>query len=155
MTGRYDNRARRSGFTLAEVLISAALIAVAFVALVSAFGHESVVTQRGEEITIATGLADEVRNMALQMEFSGLLDLDGTVFSPAILSTGTAQGDAAWAQTVHVTAVSATDLNAENPESGPLAARVDVSVSRSGRPVVDQAYYVFDRGDVVFVEPED
>ncbi|MGB2781362.1 MAG: prepilin-type N-terminal cleavage/methylation domain-containing protein, partial [Phycisphaerae bacterium] len=84
------NPKRRSprAFTLVEVLVCAVLMVLGFVALVAAFGHETVVTQRGEDITLATFLADEIRDRAFGMNFAVVLALDGVSYDPAILSTG-------------------------------------------------------------------
>jgi hypothetical protein len=63
------------GFTLAEVLICSVILLIGFMALVAAFGLASVSIQRGEDVTVATFLADEIRDMALQMPtFAGVLE---------------------------------------------------------------------------------
>jgi prepilin-type N-terminal cleavage/methylation domain-containing protein len=153
MNKRRTFRRCRRAFTLIEVLVCAALMVIAFLALVAAFGHDSVVTQRGEDVTVATLLADEIRNMALQMAFADVLSLDGATYNPAILSTGTTQGSTHWSQRVLVTLVSGTDFNNTNPPVGaPRAARVTVEVRSYGKPVVTQTYYVLEMTGVPYTD---
>lgn len=134
----------RKAFTLAEVLVCCVLVVLGFVALVTAFGHESVVTQRGEDITLATYLADEIRDKALQMDFSDVLALDGTTNNPAILSTGSSENLTEWSQKIVVTPVSSSDLNQEVEAAGAQAARLTVEIFAKGNPVLTQTYYILD-----------
>jgi len=134
----------RKAFTLAEVLVCCVLVVLGFVALVAAFGHESVVTQRGEDITLATFLADEIRDKALQMNFSEVLALDGTTNNPAILSTGSSNNLTGWAQKIMVTPVSSSDLNQEVEAAGAQAARLTVEIFAKGNPALTQTYYILD-----------
>ena len=151
-THRRLHRAR--GFTLAEVLVAAALMGLAFVALVAAFGYNSVVTQRGEDVTVGTFLADEIRGMAFQMSLEETLAMNGTTFSPAVLSTGVPQDSDAWTQHVLVTPVSITDINAEVAPETAKAARITVEVRLRGTPVITQTYYRFDMEGVPFTDLE-
>jgi prepilin-type N-terminal cleavage/methylation domain-containing protein len=144
---RRRTRAKR-GFTLAEVLISAVLLGLAFLALVAAYGHDAVQTQRSEEITRATFLADEIRDKALQMTFANVLALSGQTYSPAILSTGEAQDQTQWSQSLSVSRVSESDLNVTN--SSGKAARLTVDVKSSGKHVVSQTYYIYDMTGVPY-----
>ena len=145
------NRSRRAaGFTLAEVLVCTVLLGLAFVALVAAYGYDSVVIQRGEEITYGTFLADEIRDTALRMELQDVLDLDGTTYTPAILSTGQEQPQTQYTQQIAVTPVTAADLNTQVTQSQADAARVTVTVSAYGKPVLVQSYYAFDLSAVPF-----
>ena len=134
----------RKAFTLAEVLVCCVLVVLGFVALVTAFGHESVVTQRGEDITLATFLADEIRDKALQMDFADVLGLNGTTYNPAILSTGSSNNLTGWAQKITVRPVSSSDLNQEVPAAGAQAARLTVEIFAKGNPVLTQTYYILD-----------
>jgi len=147
------------GFTLVEVLIASVLVVLAFVALVAAFGYEGLVIQRGEEITYGTFLANEIHDKALRMDFADLFDLDGAAYDPAILSTDTTQDRDEFAQQVAVTPVDATDLGVEVEQSGAQAACLTVTVTVHGKPVVQQAYHIFDLSDVPFtdrdVQPDD
>ncbi|MGB2967188.1 MAG: prepilin-type N-terminal cleavage/methylation domain-containing protein [Phycisphaerae bacterium] len=140
------NPKRRSprAFTLVEVLVCAVLMVLGFVALVAAFGHETVVTQRGEDITLATFLADEIRDRALGMNFAAVLALDGVSYDPAILSTGASQNLDHWVQKIDVTPVSASDLNEEVPADGARAACLTVEILAKGNPVLAQTYYILD-----------
>jgi len=142
----------RRGFTLAEVIVSAALLAIGFTALVASFGHESVVIQRGEDITLATFLAEEIRDKAFQMAFADALDLDGTTYSPASLSTGVSEDLSNWSQRISVTPVSSSDLNEEVEAAEAQAARLTVEVFAGGNPVLTQTYYIFDFAGVPFTE---
>lgn len=141
---------RAAGFTLAEVLICTVLLSLAFVALVAAYGYESVVIQRGEEITYGTFLADEVRDMALRMDFADVLELGGTTHDPAMLSTGIEQDQTQYAQQITVVPVTAADLNTQVAPAQADAARVTVTVSAYDKPVLVQSYYVFDLSAVPF-----
>jgi hypothetical protein len=155
MNTRRFHPARRppaAAFTLAEILICAALLAIGFTALVAAFGHDARVTQIGEDITFGTFLADEIRDKALQMPFGDVLDLDGTVYDPAVLSTGSTQDMATWSQRLTVTPVSEADLNHTVGHSGAHAARLTVEVRAHDKPVVVQTYYVLDRSGVPFTD---
>lgn len=138
------------GFTLIEVLVCAVLLVLGFLALVAAYGYESVVIQRGEDITYGTFLADEIRDMALRMELDDVLDLDGTTFDPAVLSTGESGTQGQYAQQIAVTPVMAADLNTQVAQSQADAARVTVAILAHGNPVVAQTYYVFDLAGVPF-----
>jgi len=140
----HESGNRRKAFTLAEVLVCCVLVVLGFVALVTAFGHESVVTQRGEDITLATHLADEIRDKALQMNFSEVLAMDGTTNNPAILSTGSSDNLADWAQKITVRPVSSSDLNQEVEAAGAEAARLTVEIFAKRNPVFTQAYYILD-----------
>ncbi len=139
-----------AAFTLAEVLICTVLLALAFVALVAAYGYDSVVIQRGEETTYGTFLAAEIRDMALRMELQDVLNLDGTTYSPAILSTGQEQPQTQYTQQIAVTPVTAADLNTQVAPSQADAARVTVTISAYGKPVLVQSYYAFDLSAVPF-----
>jgi type II secretory pathway component PulJ len=142
------SRGRRRGFTLAEILICAVLMGLSFIALVAAYGHDSVVTQRSEDITRATFLADEIRDMALQMDFTGVLALNNSSCSPAILSTGDTQGQSQWAQYLTVTRISESDLNTTS--SAGKAARLTVEVRSNGKRVIQQTYYIYDMTGVPY-----
>ncbi len=144
----------KRGFTLAEVLISVVLLALGFIALMAAFGNESVVAQRGEDVMTATYLADEVRDMALGLSFSEVLALDDTTFDPAVLSTGAAQGSARWSQQVWVDPVLVDDLTVIDPSESPAAARVTVAVLCNGDRVMTQVYHLFEMTGVPFVSED-
>jgi prepilin-type N-terminal cleavage/methylation domain-containing protein len=132
----------RRGFTLAEVLVASTLLVIGFVALVAAFGRDSEVTQRSDDVTTATFLADEIHSMALQAPFASLSSLGG-LHNPAVLSDGTAQGQTKWAQYVTVTNVDESDLG--YPPSGPVkAVRLIVDVRALGKSVLTQTYFIFD-----------
>ncbi len=140
------------GFTLVEVLIASVLVVLAFIALVAAFGYEGVVIQRTEEITYGTFLADEIHDKALQMDFASVFDLDGAAYDPAVLSTGAAQDRDEFAQTIEVTPVQANDLSVTVGQTGAEAARLNVTVTAHGKPVVTQTYYIFDLSDLPFTD---
>jgi len=142
----------QGGFTLVEVLVCSVLLVIGFLALVGAYGHESVVTQRSEDVTVAAFMADEVRDMTLQMTFGDVLNLNGAAFSPARLSTGAAQDLAWWSQHITVAPLSGTDLNKVVSDGSAKAARVTVEVKSHGTPVVTQTYYVFKMDGVPFTD---
>jgi Tfp pilus assembly protein PilV len=154
MTSTTNIRTRRpgaaGGFTLAEVLISALLMGLGFLALVAAYGHDTTVTKRGEEVASATYLADEIRDKALQMNFTDVLALNNITYNPAILSTGTANGQAQWSQYLTVTPVAQGDLNAAVGSAGAQAARLTVEVRSLGKRVTAQTYYIFKMDGVPF-----
>lgn len=132
------------GFTLAEVLVCVLVLALAMGALVVAFGREAVVAQRAEELTLASFLADEIRDMARYRSFDTVFDLDGAAYSPPVLSTGVEQGLSEYTQEVAVTPLSRDDLQqAVTPEDAG-AARVDVAVKTRGTIVLSRTYYVMD-----------
>jgi Tfp pilus assembly protein PilE len=143
---------RGGGFTLAEVLICSVIVLIGFMALVAAFGQESVSIQRGEDTTAATFLADEIRDMALRMPFADVLALNGTTYSPVILSTGETEQRTNWSQVVAVTPVSATDLNQTMAAGSATAARMTVDVRANGRSVLQQTYYIFKLDAVPFTD---
>ena len=144
-TKKRDSRSRRGGFTLAEVLICSVIILIGFMALVAAFGLASVSVQRGEDVTVATFLADEIRDMALQMPtFAGVLALNGQTFSPTlVLSTGQTAQWANWSQNITVTQVSVGQATAAR-----LIVDVRAGVPPNNLSVVRQTYYIFDRSAV-------
>ncbi len=142
---------RRRGFTLAEVLISSAILSLVFVALLAAFGHGSLVVQRGEEVTVATFLAEEVRDMAIQMDFSDIFLLHQETFDPAILSTGESQSRTEYAQSVVVMPLDSATLALTSPMTAD-AALLAVTVTCRGEPVVTQFFHVFDLSGVQYVE---
>ena len=142
----------RAGFTLAEVLISALLLGLGFLALVAAYGYDTRAAQSDEEITVASFLADEIRDKALQMDFPSVLALNGVSYNPAILSTGTAQGQSQWTQYLTVTPVAQADLNAPVGSSGAQAARMTVEVRSRGTRVIAQTYYIFKLDTVPFTD---
>jgi type II secretory pathway pseudopilin PulG len=142
----------RGGFTLAEVLVCTVLIVIGFLALVTAFGTESVSTQRAEDATHATFLADEIRDMALQMRFADVLALDGATYTPMILSTGQTEQRTNWSQVLAVTPVLATDLSQTAAAGLATAARLTVDVRANGRSVVKQTYYIFKLTGVPFTD---
>ena len=145
-------RSPAPGFTLAEILVAVALVALGFVALVAAFGHDTVTSQAGENVMLATYLADEIRDKALQMTFADVLNLDGITYDPAMLSTGSTQDLTTWSQKITVTPVHESDLNHTVGKSGSHAARLTVQVRCRGKPVVTQAYYMLDRSGVPFTD---
>ncbi|MCX5655382.1 MAG: hypothetical protein NTY65_12105 [Planctomycetota bacterium] len=140
------------GFTLAEVLICSVILLIGFMALVAAFGTESVSTQRGEDATVATFLADEIRDMALKMQFADVLTLNGTTYSPVILSSGETAQRTNWSQVLAVTPVLATDLNHVVAAGSATAARLTVDVRANGRSVAQQSYYIFKLDSVPFTD---
>lgn len=139
-------------FTLVEVLICALLLVLGFIALVAAFGHDTVITQRGEEVALGTFLADEVQTQAYQMTLANVIALDGITYNPAMLSTGATGDYNQWSQHISVTPVSATDLNAQVAPGGAQAARMTVEVRLRGKQVVTQTYYAFDMQGVPFTD---
>ncbi len=144
--------ARAAGFTLVEVLIASVLVVLAFTALVGAIGYHGVVIQRGEEITYGTFLANEIHDMAMRMAFDDLFNLDGQTYDPALLSTGTAQDRTEFKQEISVTPVDADDLGVTVEQSGAEAARMTVTVSAHGKPIVVQTYHLFDLDGVPFTD---
>lgn len=142
--------APRGAFTLAEVLVCTVLLVLGFVALLAAFGHESVVAQRGEDITQATFLADEVRDAALRMTFAQVLALDGVTHAPAQLSTGASYDVTFWSQEIKATPVSSSDLQQQVEPDQAGAACLEVTVLAHGEPVLTQTYYVFYMSGVPF-----
>jgi Tfp pilus assembly protein PilV len=131
----------RGGFTLAEVLICSVIILLGFMAMMAAFGTASVSVQRGEDATVATFLADAVRDWALQRPFDDVLA--NNVPFPGIMSTG-------WSVVVVVTPKLATDLTSDVAVDVDVATAarmtVDVRVNNAcniKRSVVKQAYYIF------------
>jgi hypothetical protein len=127
---------RGGGFTLAEVLICSVILLLGFMAMMAAFGTASVSIQRGEDATVATFLADEVRDWALQRPFDDVLAND--VPFPGIMSTG-------WSVVVVVTPKLATDLTSDVAVdvAAATAARMTVDVRANNQSVVKQAYYIF------------
>jgi Tfp pilus assembly protein PilV len=152
VTQTITHRGVRSGFTLAEVLISALLIGLGFLALVAAYGYDTTASQRDEEITVASFLADEIRDKALQMSFTSVLTLNGTTYNPAILSTGQSQGQSQWSQVLTVTPVAQGDLNATVGSASAQAARLSVEVRSRGVKVVTQTYYIYKMDSVPFTD---
>jgi type II secretory pathway pseudopilin PulG len=140
------------GFTLAEILVAVVLVALGFVAIVAALGHDTVTSQAGEDVMLATYLADEIRDKALQMTFANVLNLDAVTYDPAILSTGSTQDLTNWSQKITVAPVSVSNLNQVVARSGATAARLTVEVRSRGKPVVTQAYYLLDRSGVPFTD---
>lgn len=151
---RFISTPRRpaAGFTLAEILVAVALVALGFVAIVAALGHDTLTSQAGEDVMLATYLADEIRDKALEMTFANVLNLDGVTYDPAILSTGSTQDLTNWSQKITVTPVQESDLNHTVGSSGSHAARLTVEVRSRGKPVVAQAYYMLDRSGVPFTD---
>jgi len=119
---------------------------------VMAFGTESISVQRGEDATVATFLADELRDMALQMPFADVLALNGMTYSPVILSSGETEQRTNWSQVLAVTPVSATDLNQTMGAGSATAARMTVDVRANGRSVLQQTYYIFKLDFVPFTD---
>jgi Tfp pilus assembly protein PilV len=130
-------RSARRAFTLVEVLVCCTLIVVGFTALLAALGQDSRASLAGDQITTGTYLADEIRDMALQMTLANVLALNGTTFNPAQLSTGTAFSPSGWTQTIAVAGMLAGDLN----HAGATAARITVTVSYNNMVVATQTYY--------------
>lgn len=131
--------------------MAAVLLAVAVTALVAALGHQSVTIQRGEDITTAVFLAEEIRDMVLRMPLDSVLDLNDTTCDPAVLSTGAAQGDTKYAQVISAVPVSAYDLQTQVDAGEATAVRVTVTVLAHGTPVTTQVYYVLDLTGVAFM----
>jgi prepilin-type N-terminal cleavage/methylation domain-containing protein len=140
------------GFTLAEILVCAALLAIGFAALVTAFGYDTRVAQFSEEATYGVFLADEIRDKTLQMAFADVLNLDGVVYNPAILSNGSAQDLAKWSQRITVAPVLESDLNHTVGQSGAHAARLTVEVRANNKPVLTETYYMLNRSDVPYTD---
>ncbi len=143
-------RRRGRGFTLAEVLIASVVLSLVFVALLAAFGHESLVVQRGEEITVATFLVEEIRDMALQLDFENVFSLDGVTYSPAVLSTGESQSKVQYAQSVEVTPLENSDLETPVSEQDADAALLEVTVTVRDEPVLTQCFHIFDMSGVQY-----
>jgi len=141
---------RAGGFTLVEVLIASVLMVLGFVALMAALGYEGVAIQRGEDTTYGTFLANEIHDMALRMEFASVFQLDDQTYTPALLSSGQPQDRTRYAQEITVTPVDARDLGIVVPVAGAEAARLTVTITTYGKPVVTQTYYVFNMAGVPF-----
>jgi prepilin-type N-terminal cleavage/methylation domain-containing protein len=141
---------RTRGFTLVEVLICTVLLVVAFTALLMAFGQDSRATMTGDQITVATYLADEIRDAALQLVFADVLALDGHTYSPAVVSTGFSYGDANWSQTVSITPLNDADLNQAVSAATAHACRITVTVKLRNVAVVTQTYYMMDQANVPY-----
>ncbi len=145
-------RRSRGGFTLAEVLVSALLLGLGFLAIVAAYGYDSTATQSDQDITTATFLADEMRDKALQMTFANVLTLNGVTYNPAILSTGEVQNQTQWSQYLTVSPVAQGDLNTVVGTAGAQAARLTVEVRSNGTKVIAQTYYIFKMDTVPFTD---
>ena len=86
----------------------------------------------------------------LRMDLADVLNLDGTTYSPAMLSTGTEQAQTQYAQQIAIMPVAASDLGTQVASAQADAARVAVTVTAYGKSVVVQSYYVFDLSGVPF-----
>ena len=84
----------------------------------------------------------------------GVLNLNGTVYDPAVLSTGSSDNLTGWSQHLTVTPVSISDLNDTDtiPATGAQAARLTVEVRDRGTPAVTQTYYLFEMQGVLFTD---
>ncbi len=147
MKRKHHNTVRRTaarGFTLVEVLVSAVIMAIGVLALVAAFGHDSVVAEQGSDVATATYLAAEIRDLALRMDFADVLALDGEHYAP----------DTDWAQYLTVTPVSVTDLNDDEDIDAETAkaVRLTVEVRHHGTAVVTQTSYVFKMEGILFTD---
>jgi type II secretory pathway pseudopilin PulG len=162
-------RASTGAFTLVEVLISSVLMALALVALMTAFGSSTAVTQKTEEIARAGFLADQIRELLIALPFSDLDgtpawglesgesagypfdDLDdvaGTMFSPPILSDGSVISDlTGWSQIVSMQSVNETNFNQAVTNGSASVVRVSVVVQRGDQVLAELAWLVFDLGD--------
>ena len=154
---RYANTKRkgrpaRRAFTLAEVLVCAGILSLVFVSLLAALGHESEAVQSGADTTAATFLAEEIRDMALRMDFQDVLALDGTVYDPAVLSTGVAQAQTEFSQVISVVPVDAEDLSATVSPGDAKAAHLVVMVRARGKQAMIQDFYIFDLSDIHYLQ---
>jgi type II secretory pathway pseudopilin PulG len=145
-------RGRRPGFTLAEVLICAMLLAIGFIALLAAYGQETGTVARSEEMTLAVSLADEIRDAALGMTFAQVRALDGADYTPAHLSTGASNDLADWEQVIRVTSVQLKDLTRTDASGNPKAVQLTVTVKTRQKTVLVQSYYFFDPSAVIYTD---
>jgi len=153
-TSRYPvgRRGRRRGFTLAEVLVCASLLAIGFIALVAAYGQETRTVARSDEMTVAISLADEIRDGALGMTFAQVRALDGADYCPAHLSTGASNDLADWEQVIRVQSVQLKDLTKTDASGNPKAVQLTVTVKTKQKVVLVQSYYFFDPSAVLYTD---
>ena len=145
-------RGRRPGFTLAEVLVCATLLAIGFVGLLAAYGQETGTVARSEEMTLAISLADEIRDAALGMTFAQVRGLDGADYVPAHLSTGASNDLANWEQVISVAAVQVKDLTKPDASGNPKAVQLTVTIKTRQKTVLVQSYYFFDPSAVIYTD---
>ena len=141
---------RPRGFTLIEVLVCTVLIVVAFTALLVAFGQDSRAAMTGDQITVATYLADEIRDAA---PADGVRRRAGP--RRPHLFAGRPQHRLLVRRRqlgadVTVTPLSDVDLNQTVAAAGADACRITVTVKQSNVVVVTQTYYMMDQSSVPY-----
>lgn len=154
------------GFTLAEVIVATAVVGIGISALMVATRSGTEVNMVGREITRATFLAQELRELTLRLPFSDqdagdqdnppgpdgsdpqvfvddLDDLMGVTYSPPRDASEEVLTDMdGWAQTIELSWRDRDDLTTSvAPGTGNMI-YVDVIISHSGRTVLSTGWLV-------------
>lgn len=148
-SARYGG-SRTDGFTLVEILVTAAIIGIVFVTLIESYRTGLRMLEQSEHMAVATNLAEQVHEVTLTLPLAdpdeplnwGLEadetpacpddvdDLDGQTFSPPISSTGSVMSDLAdYRQEVTVESVADTDFNTIVADGASNTARVSVRIA--------------------------
>jgi prepilin-type N-terminal cleavage/methylation domain-containing protein len=137
-------RSRARGFTLLEAMLATVIIGVGVCAMVQLLATGTMSNLEGAELTTGMNLARNVREKCLSINFANMTALNGTVYNPAIDSTGASvSGISNWTQTVSVTPVDPDRLTLSITDSSPSAIRATVTVKHNGNKVYDLSWYMF------------
>jgi type II secretory pathway pseudopilin PulG len=156
---------RRGGFTLVESAVVTAIIGFGVLAMLELLAAGTVSNTDGTELTTAINLANNIREIALDMDFfdpqdpatgaaddpktwdtkeatlggyDNVLDLDECAFNPPINAMRDSMAEyGSWTQVVHVESVPDENITGTLPADTPreATARVIVVVKRDGAEV--------------------
>jgi prepilin-type N-terminal cleavage/methylation domain-containing protein len=154
------------GFTLTEVIVATAVVGIGISALMVATKSGTEVNMVGREITQATFLAQELRELTLRLPFSDqddgdqdnppgpdgsdpqvfvddLDDLMGVTYSPPRDASAEVITDMdGWAQTIDLSWRDPSNLAASVALGSSNMIYVDVTISHSGRTVLSTGWLV-------------
>lgn len=163
---RPGGRGRRRGFTLAEAVVSTAIVAIGVTSLLVATKSGTQVNAAGRDITQATYLAQEVRERTLKLPFSDtdpgdahnppgpdstdpqdfvddLDDLMGVTYCPPRNAVGDEiPGMDQWSQTIAITWRDPNNLAAILAPGASDVVNVEVSISHQSKPILSCEWIV-------------
>lgn len=126
-------RKRARGFTLVEALMTLVLLGIGLGAVLGAVNLGIRYSGEGAELTQGVFLAQEVREMTLNMDFLDVADLDGNAYSPPVNSHGESiSGMSGWSQAITTSYRSSNDPSVVVASGASDLVFVEVQVSFNG-----------------------
>jgi type II secretory pathway pseudopilin PulG len=141
-TGRLG--AFRRGFTLIEAALTTVIIGVGVMAMLELLATGTASNVDSAQLTTATNLAKQIREITIQKTFAEILAMDGDAYNPPQDGSGLEMNTlAGWEQAVRIQPVDARRLTLNIIDDDPEAVRVTVTINHNGTKVTEASWHRF------------